>query len=196
MAAFLRGKPMAKGDEGQFRVLLDKDAMTCDEPKRILQQAAGFYKVEQILMEKEPDDRDEAVGLAMTTCLLQAFTSELMLKCLICIERGSPPRGHDLLALFNELSAPTRRRVEAMWTEYVQRYPDQAGAFKQFGVTIEPELTSALAAGRKAFELIRYWHENPDEEYVFYLGALPNMLFRVAFELRPDWARPPHSNTR
>jgi hypothetical protein len=71
---------MKKGDEGQVGVLLDKDAMTCDEPKRILQQAAGFYKVEQILMEKEPDDRDEAVGLAMTTCLLQAFTSELMLE--------------------------------------------------------------------------------------------------------------------
>jgi hypothetical protein len=161
-----------------------------DEPKRILQQAAGFYKVEQILMEKEPDDRDEAVGLAMTTCLLQAFTSELMLKCLIRIEGGSPPQIHDLLDLFNRLSAPTRKRLEAMWRDYVQRHPDQSEAYKKVGVTIEPELTSALAAGRRAFELIRYWHEGPDEDYVFYLGPLPNMLMRVAFELRPDWAKP------
>ena len=82
-----------------------------------------------------------------------------------------------------------------MWTDYVQLYPDQAKTFKQLGVTLEPELTSALAAGRRAFELIRYWHEDPDEEYVFYLAALPKMLFTVAFELRPDWAKPPNSNT-
>jgi HEPN domain-containing protein len=161
-----------------------------DEPKRILQQAAGFYMVEQLLMAKEPANRNEAVGLAMTTCLLQAFTSELMLKCLIRIEGGSPRRIHDLLELFNLLSAPTRERLEAMWTDYVQRYPDQAEAFKQVRVTLEPELTSALAAGRNAFELIRYWHEDPDEEYVFYHGPSPRMLFLVAFDLRPDWAEP------
>ena len=186
---------MATDDHGKikFGVLLDMDAMTRDEPKRILQQAAGFYKVEQHLVAKEPADRDEAVGLAMTTCLLQAFISELMLKCLICIERGFTPRGHDLLALFNELTAPTRTRLEVMWTDYVGRYPDQSEAAKEIGVTIEPTLTSALAAGMRAFELIRYWYEDPDEQYVFYLGALPRMLFLVAFELRPDWAAPPAS---
>jgi hypothetical protein len=182
---------MANGDEGQFRVLLDKDAMTDDEPKRILQQAIGFYNVPGFLMDKQPAHHQEAVALAMTVCLLQAFTSELVLKCLIRIEGGSPPRTHDLLALFNLLSEPTRKRLEAMWFDYVQRNPDQSEALKQVGVTIEPELASALAAGRRAFEFVRYWHENSDEEYVFYLEALPNMLFRVALDLRSDWARPP-----
>jgi hypothetical protein len=165
--------------------------MADDEAKRILQQAAGFYRVEQMLIDREPHDREEAVALAMTTCLLQAFTSELFLKCLIAIEGGAPPRSHDLLDLFNLLSTPTRKRLEGMWFDYVQRHPDQNEAYKQLGVTIEPELTSALASGRRAFELIRYWHEDPDEEYVFYLGPLPNMLGRVVFELRPDWAQPP-----
>ena len=169
--------------------------MAGDEPERILQQAFSFDKVQQILMAREPDDRDEAVALAMTTCLLQAFTSELLLKCLIRIEGGVPPRSHDLLDLFNLLSTPTRNRLQAMWFDYVQRHPDTTEAFKQVGVTIEPVLTSALAAGRRAFELIRYWHEDPDEDYVFYLGPLPNMLMRVAFKLRPDWAKPPNSKT-
>jgi hypothetical protein len=93
-----------------------------------------------------------------------------------------------LLDLFNLLSAPTRERLEAMWTNYVQHHPDRA-ALKQVGVTIEPELTSALAAGRKGFEVIRYWYEDPKEDCAFYLTALPNMLFMVAFELRPDWAQ-------
>jgi hypothetical protein len=157
-----------------------------DEPERILQQAISCYKVVQILKEK-PDDRNEAV--AIVVCLLEAFTSELLLKCLIRIEGGSPPQIHDLLDLFNRLRAPTRERLEAIWSDYVQQLtPNTIEAFKQVGVTIEPQLTSALAAGRRAFELIRYWHEDPDEDYAFYLGALPNMLMRVVFDLRPDWA--------
>jgi hypothetical protein len=142
------------------------------------------------LKERKTGDHDEAVALVMTTSLLQAFTIELLLKCLIRVEGCSPPPIHDLLDLFNLLSAPTHERLEAMWRDYVQRHPDQSEAYKKVGVTIEPELTSALAAGRRAFELIRYWHEGPDEDYVFYLGPLPNMLMRVAFELRPDWAKP------
>jgi hypothetical protein len=62
--------------------------------------------------------------------------------------------------------------------------------FEKIGVRIEPELTAALAAGRRAFQRIRYLHEEPGEDFVFYLGALPKMLKKVAFELRPDWAEP------
>ena len=164
--------------------------MAGDEPERILQQAFSFDKVQQILMAREPDDRDEAVALAMTTCLLQAFTSELLLKCLIRIEGGVPPRSHDLLDLFNLLSTPTRNRLQAMWFDYVQRHPDTTEAFKQVGVTIEPELTSALAAGSGPHHFGN-GEEDPDEDYVFYLSPLPTMLGRVVFELRPHWANPP-----
>jgi hypothetical protein len=62
--------------------------------------------------------------------------------------------------------------------------------FEKIGVKIETELTPALATGRRAFQRIRYFHEEPGEDFVFYLGALPKMLFEVAFELRPDWAEP------
>jgi hypothetical protein len=168
-----------------------------DEPERILQQAISLHKAQQILREKKTDDHDEAVALVMTTSLLQAFTIELLFKCLIRVEGRSPPQIHDLLCLFNLLSAPTRGRLEAMWRDYVQSQPaETTEPFKQAGVTIEPELSSALAAGRRAFERIRYWHEEPGEDFVFYLGALPNMLFEIAFELRPDWAEPPNSKNK
>ena len=158
-----------------------------DEPERILQQAFSLHKAQQILREKKTGDHDEAVALVMTTSLLQAFTIELLFKCLIRVEGRSPPQIHDLLCLFNLLSAPTRGRLEAMWRDYVQSQPaETTEPFKQAGVTIEPELSSALAAGRRAFERIRYWHEEPGEDFVFYLGALPNMLFEIAFELRPE----------
>jgi HEPN domain-containing protein len=155
-----------------------------DEPERIFQQAIRFHQAQKIL-ERSPDDQREA--LVQPVCVLAAFTTELLLKCLIRIKGGSPPRDHDLLELFKLLSAPTRERLAAMWSDYVQH---RGEAFEQVGVTIEPELTSALAAGRKGFEVIRYWREEPEEDCVFYLTALPTMLFTVAFELRPNWAEP------
>jgi hypothetical protein len=121
--------------------------------------------------------------------VLAAFTIELLFKCLIRIEGGSPPSIHELDDLFKLLSAPTRERLEAMWRDYVQSLPaETTEPFKRIGVTIKPELASALTAGRKAFQRIRYWHEEPGEDFVFYLGDLPTMLFTVVFELRPDWA--------
>jgi hypothetical protein len=158
-----------------------------DEPERIFQQAIIFYKAQAVLRNKKPDDPTEEEALTITICLLQAFICELLLKCLIRIEGGTPPREHDLLCLFNLLSAPTRERLEVMWRDYVQTHPDPA-ALKQAGVTVEPELTAALEAGRMAFERIRYFHEEHHEDFVFYLGALLTMLFKVAFALRPDWS--------
>jgi HEPN domain-containing protein len=161
-----------------------------DKAERIFLQAIRFHHAQKLVMESSPNDQREA--LVQPVCVLAAFTIELLLKCLIRIEGGTPPRDHDLLELFNLLSASTRERLEAMWRHYVQsQRAETTEPFEQIGTTIEPELTSALAAGRKGFEVVRYWHEEPQEDCVFYLTELPNMLFEVAFELRPDWAQPP-----
>src|ERR1700745_2660716 len=100
-----------------------------DEPERIFQQAIRFHQAQKIL-ERSPDDQREA--LVQPVCVLAAFTIELLLKCLIRIEGGSPPRDHDLLELFKLLSARTRERLEAMWSDYVQ---DRGAALQQGGVT-------------------------------------------------------------
>jgi HEPN domain-containing protein len=126
-----------------------------DEPERIFQQAIRFHRAQRLLMESSPNDQRGA--LVYPICVLAAFTIELLLKCLIRIEGGTPPREHDLLCLFNLLSAPTRERLEAMWRDYVQH---RVEAFRQDGMMIEPELTEALAAGRKGFEVIRYAPRN------------------------------------
>jgi HEPN domain-containing protein len=50
------------------------------------------------------------------------LSSELYLKCLICIETGkSPPKGHDLKALFLRLDLPTRKYIEDLWDEDLKR---------------------------------------------------------------------------
>jgi HEPN domain-containing protein len=154
-----------------------------DEPERIFRQAIRFHRAQRILMESSPNE--ERGALLYPICVLAAFTVELLLKCLIRIEGRDPPQIHDLLCLFNQLSASTQEQLAAMWSDYAQH---RVEALRQAGVKIEPELTAALAAGRKGFEVIRYAHEEPEEDCVFYLTALPNMLIKVALVIRPDWA--------
>jgi hypothetical protein len=53
--------------------------------------------------------------LAEPLAVLSALTTELFLKCLICIETGDTPRGHDLKELFDQLSVATRTRIQDLW---------------------------------------------------------------------------------
>jgi hypothetical protein len=77
-----------------------------------------------------------------------------------------------------------------MWADYTLRYRDKVEETKRLtGVTFETDLELALEAGRNAYTLLRYMHEETHQkEYAFYLGALPQMLGQVAFELKPEWA--------
>jgi hypothetical protein len=43
-----------------------------DQPERILQTAIAFYKVQQILNKKTPDDHDQGVALTLTRCRVSA----------------------------------------------------------------------------------------------------------------------------
>ena len=63
-----------------WRPVRKAKAMAGDEPERIFQQAIRFYQAQKIL-ESSPNDQREA--LVPPVCVLAAFTSELMLKCLI-----------------------------------------------------------------------------------------------------------------
>jgi hypothetical protein len=145
----------------------------------MFEQAIRFHQAQEIL-KSSPNDQREA--LVQPVCVLAAFTIELLLKCLIRIEGGRPPSIHELNDLFNLLSAPTRERLVAMWRDYVHAMPaETTEPFKRIGVT---------TAGRKAFQRIRYWHEEAGDDFVFYFGDLPTMLFTVAFELRSDWGEP------
>jgi HEPN domain-containing protein len=161
--------------------------MSTVSPESIFQQAARFHVAQTILRERAPDYPPQV--LEAPHCVLAAFTIELMLKGLICHERGgAAPRGHDLLALFDQLSARTRERLQTMWTDLARRNRDEFEAVKQeTGVTLEPELRLAVAAGKRGFELIRYQHEVIQEGFAFYLGPLADILMKIVFELRPDW---------
>jgi len=120
--------------------------------------------------------------------VLSAFASELLLKCLLHVERGETPRVHLLYDLFLELTPETQSRLEGLWDEIaVQRKAmlDQIDA--QLQRKLPRDLRSNLQMGSDAFRLVRYVYEGgQDFEYV--LSDLPIILKKRIQELKPEWS--------
>jgi HEPN domain-containing protein len=159
------------------------------EPDAIFLEAVKFHTASRTLQEWKPWHPSGVRAMDMPFAILNAFSSELFLKALICIETGHIPRGHHLLSLFNALSAKTRKRITEMWDAYAITHADRWPEIEAIiGSPVARDLPTALRLGSKTFELARYYYEGR-EEFQFYIGALPYMLGRVAFELKPDWSK-------
>ena len=134
-----------------------------------------------------------ALEMSQATMVLAAFNCELFLKCLICMETGLVPPGHDLDELYEQLSPETRARCEEMWdTEVVPlRNPmwTKMEADVGKGEKLMRDLPSAIKAGRRAFEKMRYSYEPKSKGSQFYISDLPHLLYLVILEKKPEWAR-------
>jgi hypothetical protein len=162
------------------------------DPFQIFIHADGFYKADHILSNINFNtDPQLATEIGQASMVLSALNSELFLKCLICIETGRVPRGHNLHSLFKQLKPQTRRRIEHIWdTELVPHRNSMWVKIENSfgdGRKIARDLTSALAGGSTAFEKIRYSYEDDNEEVQFYIGDLPQILGRVILEMKPEW---------
>jgi hypothetical protein len=79
------------------------------DPEAIFLHAVSFHLAFRVLHEYKPSHPSGAGALHLPASVLSAFTCELFLKALICIETGRVPTGHLLLNLFSRLSASTRK---------------------------------------------------------------------------------------
>jgi hypothetical protein len=155
------------------------------KPEALFIHSIYFRAAVRALLEWKP--YHPSATQAIPVAVLSAFTSELLLKTLVCIETVRVPKGHHLLQLFNALSASTRKRITEMWDDYAVTHAHQwAELDALIGSPVPRDLPTALSRGSKTFELARYSYEDA-EDFQFYMGAFPDMLGRVAFELRPDW---------
>jgi hypothetical protein len=118
-----------------------------------------------------------------------AFTLELYLKCLLTLERGSPPRGHNLLQLFNKVRPANQARIRV----YYDNAPEKSRQLRQAmqAVTGLPsDFDSDLKASQRAFELMRYhWEGTWELGTGWSAGDITESVRHVIFEIRPDWAR-------
>jgi hypothetical protein len=160
-------------------------------PSDIFGHACCFYQALNVLHAVNPHPRENlhgALTLALPMVVLGALTTELFLKCLSGIETGKVPKWHDLLELFNKLSAETRARIEHAWdNDIVPIRSKEWDGIERFGLKMPRDLPSALAKGSEAFNRIRYNYEGNTEGVHFYVSDLPALLEKLILEIKPEF---------
>jgi hypothetical protein len=136
-------------------------------------------------------DPQSAADVGPAYIVLSALTSELFLKCLICIETGEAQTGHHLSCLYGRLSQNTQARIKEIWDNDLVKYRashwDKLEA--ALGRKIDRSLLAALKGADTTFEKMRYGYENNNEDVEFYLSDFPRLLGRVIVELKPEYAQ-------
>src|ERR1043165_8488213 len=78
------------------------------DPFFLFQHAVGLLTVYEFIRDQAPARAD----FAYTS--LEAFAVELLLKCLLIIEKKDPPTTHRLDKLFRQISHKKKRRLEEL----------------------------------------------------------------------------------
>ena len=157
-------------------------------PEKIFEQADGFYRALAVLRAVPLETLHTAATLVEPVIVLGALTTELFLKCLICIETGDTAHGHKLKGLFDQLSEATRARIQDLWDSRVaMRKSKEWDKLEEFGLKMPRDLASALAKGSTAFERIRYSYEGNTEGLHYYLEDLPGLLEQLILEMKPEF---------
>lgn len=158
------------------------------DPFRIFVIGHNFLVAQHSLRDMGRASHDLMDSLALPTSVVSSFCCELYLKALLHIETGTALRGHNLRKLYDALSRKTRVKLQGLWDEYVESVASEWNRIeKHTGEKIARDLPSALSAGSRAFELMRYRYEDSPEDFQYYLHALPHMLGCVMLELKPEW---------
>jgi HEPN domain-containing protein len=79
------------------------------DPKLIFLNAEAFLEVCKVIVEARKRGNTKMLNLALATNA--SFSLEMYLKCLLVLEEGRTPRGHDLHSLFHALSPSTRSEL-------------------------------------------------------------------------------------
>jgi hypothetical protein len=161
------------------------------DPFKIYMHAMGFHVAEDALGRLTLNPNQQlASHVVQPNMILSALTSELFLKCLVCMETTLTPKGHHLFELFKLLKPDTRDGIIKMWDIYIvpQRTQMWDVIDQHHGGKIARDLPGALLASSRAFETIRYEYEPTIQQSEFNIGDLPRILRLVVLEKKPDWA--------
>lgn len=124
----------------------------------------------------------KSVETGFPLLVLEAFSIELLLKCLLLLERKEIPQSHRLAVLFRRIGSKTKRRIVDGWEAEARPMLTRFGREKN----LPTDLPNALVQCDRAFEQLRYGYEDP-AAMVFYLGGLPPILIDAVKSLKDDW---------
>jgi HEPN domain-containing protein len=178
------------------------------EPSKIFEHASAFHKSYELLSNSvlppngDPPSEQDVGFIAHPAMVLSAFASELYLKCLLCVETGSVPSGHNLHDLFMKLKDETKFSLDGLWDTDI-RHPDKRAVIEKMrvrynGEPVRTDLRYAIKLGARGFIELRYFYEH--ERSNFLLSHFPYVLRRATLIRFPTWAsllpKPSHGIVR
>ena len=164
------------------------------DPLQIYMHALGFHVSENALGNLTLSQNTQlGAQVVQATMVLSAFTTELFLKCLVCIETSLTPQGHHLFELFEQITPITQDKIIHLWDTQIIPHRDPEWKFiesKQYSGDrkFSRDLPGALSDSSRAFEQIRYSYEPNCKEADFNIIDMPRVLRRVILEMKPAWA--------
>jgi len=178
-----------------WKPLMSKRPKSGLDPVKIYKHASAFHKSYDLLTKAVIPangalSEEQLVGtIAHPAMVLSIFASELYLKCLLCVESGSVPEGHNLKKLFSGLQLATRRELDDLWDADI-RHPDKQDAIERLrsmplGQEIRLDLRYALDVGANSFTELRYFYET-ERAYVL-ISHFPFLLRNVILKRSPSW---------
>ncbi len=127
------------------------------------------------------------------TVVCRAFSIELYLKCLIGIETGNVPRGHELAELYLLLSEQSRKAIKDKFDSLILANPGLMAMKKFFAndksspVNISLDIEDVLKVVNRVFETWRYSYEGKGGSS-YGLGELSRAIRETIIALNPDIA--------
>jgi len=164
------------------------------DPLEIYMHGLGFHVAENALGNLTLTPNTQLGAQVAQPCMvLSAFTTELFLKCRICLETTLTPQGHHLFELFEQLRPATRSRMIHLWDTHIVPHRDPEWTFiekTQYGGgnRFKRDLPGAISDSSRAFEKIRYRYEPESKVSTFNIVDLPRILRRILLEGKPEWA--------
>jgi len=144
--------------------------------------AEAFLEICKVLIAAVRRGNMKILTLAIATNA--AFSLEMYLKCLLLLEEGRAPYGHDIYRLFHSLSQSTRSELTKDHEAFVNSKPSFAAQARQTGTSTN--LEELLKLGRNAFTAFRYAHEQIPSKTDFGLNGLTCCVRERILKLRPN----------
>jgi hypothetical protein len=127
--------------------------------------------------------------------VVQAFTTELYLKCLVLLSVGKAAWGHELVDLYNKLDPKAKQRVETLYNQALQAKiktinPNIVELLPLSLANKLKECTNAFDAFRYGFEQVGTWTSPTGTPPMPVPGELLDAVRNAILELKPDWRNP------
>lgn len=120
---------------------------------------------------------------------LDAFATELYLKCLRRIDLGEPGWGHDCKRLFGQLKAGTQKAVRLHYANLLSTHP-AVDLLNKNSPGVQPTLEFVLDKSSDIFKTVRYLYEHEGENVELFYWPLVRMAVReTILTINPAWRR-------